>query len=58
MTSTSRDVTIEVASLAAAVERAAGDLAMSEEPSGFLTALDEGADDEARGPETARPTRR
>ena len=48
MTSPSRDVTIEIASLAAAVERAAADLALSEEPSGFITALDEGAGDEAR----------
>lgn len=43
MNDTPRDVTIEVANLAAAVERAAVDLALTEEPSGFITALEDGA---------------
>lgn len=51
MSQTPRDVMIEVANLAAAVERAAADLALSEEPSGFVTALDAGAgaDDDVLG---------
>jgi len=35
----------EVADLAAAIERAAGDLALAEEPARFLAALDAGAPD-------------
>ena len=34
---------IEVATMAGAIERAAADLALAEEPSGFVTALEEGA---------------
>jgi hypothetical protein len=41
----------EVDDLAAAIERAAGDLALAEEPARFLAALDSGAPD----PSPARP---
>jgi hypothetical protein len=38
-----RQVQGDVAALAGAIERAAADLALSEEPSGFAVALDDGA---------------
>jgi hypothetical protein len=41
-----REVTAEVANVAAAVERATADLALTEEPAGFTTALEDGAGDE------------
>jgi hypothetical protein len=37
---------VELANLAAAIERAAGDLSLAEEPSGFIVALEEGAEEE------------
>jgi len=43
---TSRQV--ELANLAAAIERAAADLGLAEEPSNFAAALDAAAGDEAR----------
>jgi hypothetical protein len=46
-----------LADLAAAIERAAGDLAVGEEPAGFQAALDAGApplEPPARGPEPGR----
>ena len=46
MTEAPREVMAEVANIAAAVERATADLALTEEPAGFATALDEGAADE------------
>ncbi len=42
-TEAERALTGEVASLAAAVERAAVDLALAEEPAGFRAALEAGA---------------
>ena len=42
-----RPVSAEVAGLAAAIERAAVDLALTEEPAGFIVAL-EGEDDPER----------
>jgi hypothetical protein len=39
---------VELANLAAAIERAAGDLALAEEPSRFIAALDEAAVEEER----------
>ncbi len=42
-TEAERALTGEVASLAAAVERAAVDLALAEEPAGFQAALEAGA---------------
>ena len=42
-----------LADLAAAIERAAGDLALAEEPAGFAAALEAGAP--AAEPSTARP---
>jgi hypothetical protein len=41
-TEAERAVVGEVANLAAAVERAAGDLALAEEPAGFQAALEAG----------------
>ena len=41
-----RQVKAIVADAAALMERAAADLALGEEPAGFLVALDEGAGDE------------
>jgi hypothetical protein len=41
--STPRPVQADVAALAGAIERMAGDLALAEEPSGFLVALEAGA---------------
>lgn len=46
MTEQDHQVKVFVADAAALIERAAGDLALSEEPSGFLAALEEGAGDE------------
>ena len=46
MTDQDRQVKVIVADAAALIERAAVDLALSEEPAGFLVALDEGAGDE------------
>ena len=40
----------EVADLAAAIERAAGDLALAEEPARFLAALEAGAPDPSPAP--------
>jgi hypothetical protein len=40
---TPRPAQAEVAALAGAIERMAGDLALGEEPSGFAVALDAGA---------------
>ena len=37
---------VELANLAAAIERAAGDLALAEEPSRFIAALDAGAEEQ------------
>ncbi len=38
-----RNLQLELANLAAAIERAAGDLALAEEPSRFIAALEEAA---------------
>jgi hypothetical protein len=46
MTDQDRQVKVLVADAAALIERAAGDLALSEEPAGFLAALEEAAADE------------
>lgn len=43
-----RGVGAEVAGLAAAIERAAVDLAVAEEPAGFVVALEGDADPDAR----------
>jgi hypothetical protein len=45
-TSAARQVNSELADLAAIIERAAGDLALAEEPPGFARALEAGAGDE------------
>jgi hypothetical protein len=45
MTEPERHVQAIVADAAALIERTAADLALAEEPSGFLVALDEGAGD-------------
>jgi hypothetical protein len=37
---------VELANLAAAIERAAGDLGLAEEPSRFIAALEDGAAEE------------
>ena len=39
---------VDLANLAAAIERAAADLAVAEEPSRFITALEEAAEEEQR----------
>jgi hypothetical protein len=39
---------VDLANLAAAIERAAGDLALAEEPARFIAALEEGAEEEPR----------
>jgi len=44
----SRTEQVDLANLAAAIERAAGDLALAEEPSRFIAALEEGAEEERR----------
>jgi hypothetical protein len=41
-----RDVQATVADMAAVIERSAADLALAEEPAGFLAMLDEQAADE------------
>jgi hypothetical protein len=46
MTDSSGHVTAAVAALAGTIERAAADLALAEEPSNFVVALDEAAPDE------------
>lgn len=46
MTEHEREVQAMVADSAAVIERAAGDLALAEEPSGLLAALEDGAVDE------------
>jgi hypothetical protein len=46
MTDQARQVSATVADTAAVIERASGDLALSEEPAGFLAALEELADDD------------
>ena len=43
MTEEERHVKAAVADMAAVIERAAGDLALGEEPAGFLAMLDEQA---------------
>lgn len=45
MSEADRQVKVIVADTAALIERAAVDLALAEEPAGFLAALEEGADD-------------
>ena len=45
MTDQERQVRVIVADTAALIERATADLALSEEPAGFLAALEEGAGD-------------
>ena len=46
MTEQARQVRAMVADTAAVIERASADLALSEEPAGFVAALEELADDE------------
>ena len=46
MTDLDRQVKVIVADAAALIERATADLALSEEPAGFITALEDGADDD------------
>ena len=46
MTDVERQMKAIIADSAALIERATADLALSEEPAGFITALDEGADDD------------
>ncbi len=46
MTDADRHVKAEVADLVAVIERLAGDLALGEEPSGLMAALEEAARDE------------
>ena len=46
MTEDDRHVKATVADMAAVIERAAADLALAEEPSGFLALLDEQAADD------------
>jgi hypothetical protein len=46
MSDSSRHVTAVVAALAGTVERAAADLALAEEPSHFVVALEQAAPDE------------
>jgi len=43
----SRTQQVDLANLAAAIERAAVDLALAEEPSRFIVALEEGAEEQA-----------
>ena len=43
----SRAQQVDLANLAAAIERAAVDLALAEEPSRFIVALEEGAEEQA-----------
>jgi hypothetical protein len=42
----SRTQQVDLANLAAGIERAAADLALAEEPSRFITALEEAAEEE------------
>jgi len=49
MDDTERHVRADAAGLAAVIERAAADLALSEEPSNLAAALEDGAPDERRG---------
>src|SRR5438876_9481149 len=55
----SRSQQVDLAGLAAAIERAAADLALAEEPSRFIAALEEAADEEERpwrtGPSRSSP---
>jgi hypothetical protein len=44
----SRSQQVDLAGLAAAIERAAADLALAEEPSRFIAALEEAAEEERR----------
>ncbi len=58
MAEAERDLRVELANLAGAIERAAADLALAEEPARFAAALDAGAPDDSppapRGPEAPR----
>ena len=47
---------IDLASMAAAIERAEGDLALAEEPARFLAALEAGAPADAPGPGPGAPS--
>jgi hypothetical protein len=46
MSDAERGTNAEVAGLRSAIERTAADLALAEEPAGFVAALDEAAPDE------------
>ncbi|MGH7265898.1 MAG: hypothetical protein ACREMB_13790 [Candidatus Rokuibacteriota bacterium] len=48
-----RRLTGQVADLAAAIERAAGDLALAEEPARFTAALEGETEDDASAPDEA-----
>jgi hypothetical protein len=48
MTDRDRQLTADVAGLAALIERAGADLAMAEEPSNFVVALEASAETEGR----------
>ena len=58
MAEAERDLRVELANLAGAIERAAADLALAEEPARFAAALDAGAPDDSPPappvPESAR----